>query len=271
MSHFFVVHSAVTLYMALLFDDVVFGPVQSRRFGRSLGINLLPLTNKVCNFNCVYCECGWTELKSQTITYFPYDIVCAKIKTAFQDLSRKSVPIDCITFAGNGEPTMHPRFNEIIDAVIEYRNTHLPGRQIVVLSNAALAGNAKVFSALQKADLRVLKLDAGSDAMFQLINKPLSGKSLDWHISKLKTFKGRLIIQSIFLKGKHNGETIDNTEEKEIELWLKALMEIHPESVMIYTLDRPAPEPGLEKVQPAILHMICKRVEAIGIPCKAYL
>lgn len=257
--------------MTLLFDDIVFGPIQSRRFGRSLGINLLPLTNKVCNFNCVYCECGWTNLKSQSVVYFPYEVICAKLKEAFYDLAQKSLPIDCITFAGNGEPTMHPRFNEIIDKTIEYRNRYLPGKPIVVLSNAALAGNKKVFDALQKADLRVLKLDAGSDAMFQKIDKPLSGKSLDWHISKLKAFKGQLIIQSMFLRGKHNGESIDNTEEKELELWLSAIKEIHPESVMIYTLDRPAPEPELEKVQPAILDMICKRVEKEGIPCKAYL
>jgi wyosine [tRNA(Phe)-imidazoG37] synthetase (radical SAM superfamily) len=257
--------------MALLFDDVVFGPVQSRRFGHSLGINLLPLSNKVCNFNCVYCECGWTDLKSQTVLYFPYEVICAKIKHSFQELARKSIPIDCITFAGNGEPTMHPRFNDIIDAVIAYRNEYLPGRKIVVLSNAALAGNPKVFDALQKADLRVLKLDAGSDAMFQRIDKPLSGKSIAWHITKLKAFKGRLIIQTIFLKGRHNGESIDNTEEKELELWIKAIKDIHPESVMIYTLDRPAPEPELEKVQPAILDMICKRVEKEGILCKVYL
>jgi len=257
--------------MALLFEDVVFGPVNSRRFGRSLGINLLPLSNKVCNFNCVYCECGWTDLKSIKFSYFPFEIICAKIQQAFKELSLKAEVPDCITFAGNGEPTMHPQFGEIMDRVIEYRNQYLSGCKIVVLSNAALAGNQKVFDALQKADLRVLKLDAGSDAMFQKIDKPLSGKSLNWHISKLKAFKGRLIIQSMFLKGKHNGESIDNTEEKELELWLSAIKEIHPESVMIYTLDRPAPEPELEKVQPALLDMICKRVEKEGIPCKAYL
>ncbi|MCU0359200.1 MAG: radical SAM protein [Bacteroidia bacterium] len=257
--------------MALLFDGVVFGPIESRRFGHSLGINLLPLTNKVCNFNCVYCECGWTELKTQRVLYFHYEIVCAKIKSAFQELAQKSIPVDCITFAGNGEPSMHPQFNAIIDKVIDYRNTYLPGRKIVVLSNAALAGNPKVVEALQKADLRVLKLDAGSDAMFQKIDQPLSGKSIDWQISKLKAFKGRLIIQTIFLKGWHNGERIDNTEEQELELWIKTLKEIQPESVMIYTLDRPAPEPLLEKVQPAILDMICMRVEKEGIPCKVYL
>lgn len=257
--------------MALLFEDIVFGPVNSRRFGHSLGINLLPLSNKVCNFNCVYCECGYTNLKSQSIRYFPYEVICAKINAAFQDLAIKAVPIDCITFAGNGEPTMHPNFNDIIDKVIEYRDIFLPGKPIVVLSNAALAGNPKVFNALQKADLRVLKLDAGSESMFKKIDQPLSGKSLEWHISKLKTFKGRLIIQTIFLKGKIQGENFDNTEEQELELWLKALQEIKPESVMIYTLDRPAPEPGLEKVQPAILDMICKRVETEGIPCKVYV
>src|SRR5688572_13441034 len=108
--------------MALLFDNVVFGPVQSRRFGHSLGINLLPLSNKVCNFNCIYCECGWTELKAKTVEYFPYEVVVSKLLSSFKAIGLESTPIDCITFAGNGEPTMHPRFAEIMDKVIEYRD-----------------------------------------------------------------------------------------------------------------------------------------------------
>lgn len=257
--------------MALLFEDVVFGPVNSRRFGRSLGINLLPLSNKVCNFNCVYCECGWTDLKSTKFSYFPFDIICAKIQQAFNNLSLKAEIPDCITFAGNGEPTMHPQFGEIMDRVIELRDHYLSGCKIVVLSNAALAGNQKVFDALQKADLRVLKLDAGSNAMFQLIDKPLSGKDLAWHISKLRAFNGQLIVQTIFLKGWHNGQFIDNTTEEELNLWIQALKEIQPESVMLYTLDRPAPEPLLEKIQPALLNMICEQVNREGIPCHVYL
>jgi wyosine [tRNA(Phe)-imidazoG37] synthetase (radical SAM superfamily) len=166
--------------MAILFDNIVFGPLNSRRFGVSLGINLLPLKNKVCNFNCIYCECGWTDLKSFDINYFDSKEVIAAIEKRFKQLANDNTHIDSITFAGNGEPTMHPQFVTIIDATIELRNLYLPGIKITVLSNATLLGNRSVFDSLKKVDLKVMKLDAGTTDMLIKIDKPLSSKKIDW-------------------------------------------------------------------------------------------
>lgn len=256
--------------MSILFNQIVFGPIQSRRFGTSLGINLLPLKNKICNFNCIYCECGWTDLKAANDKFFSMEEIIEAIENKFKALSQNKTAIDCITFAGNGEPTMHPDFSEIVDYVLELRDRYFPGKKVVVLSNSALLGNWKVFEALQKVDLRILKLDAGTEELFLKINKPLSSKKIDWYIEKLKEFHGDLIIQTIFLKGNYQNEYIDNTQEKEVEAWLKAIKDIKPKSVMIYTIDRETPAENLEKISEVELNAIAEKVKAIGIDAKVY-
>lgn len=256
--------------MSILFDQIVFGPINSRRFGVSLGINLLPLSSKICNFNCIYCECGWTDLKSVDEKFYSQKKILEAIESSFQKLYEEKQEIDCITFAGNGEPTMHPDFLEIIEGVILLRNHYFPTKQIVVLSNSALLGNKKVFDALKKVDLRILKLDAGTEYLFQKINKPLNSKKIGWYIDKLKEFKGDLVIQTIFLKGELDGEYINNTKPNEVNAWLKAVQEIQPRSVMIYTIDRETPVKNLKKIAEAELNKIAEKVRSLGIEANVY-
>lgn len=256
--------------MSILFNDIVFGPIKSRRFGNSLGINLLPINNKVCNFNCIYCECGWTDLKGTKVNYFPKDTIINAIEKRFKELKESGELIDSITFAGNGEPTMHPDFDIIIDAVILLRNSYLPDVKITVLSNSALLGNKKVFDALLKIDKRVLKLDAGNTNMLNLIDMPLANRDINWYIEKLKLFNGNVIIQTIFLKGNHDGIYIDNTTDKEVRDWIVALKEIKPKEVMIYTIDRETPATGLEKIDKEKLNEICLTLNKEGISANVY-
>lgn len=253
--------------MSILFHDIVFGPIKSRRFGESLGINLLPLDNKVCNFNCIYCECGWTDLKQTKVVYFPFKKIIQAIEKRFIVLSISKQKIDSITFAGNGEPTMNPDFLEIIKVTVELRNKYLPTVKITVLSNAALLR----MEALKLVDNRIMKLDAGSNQLFNEINMPLSHKDIQWYIQKLKMFNGNVSIQTIFLKGYYNGKYIDNTTSEELNLWLKALTEINPKEVMIYTIDRETPADKLEKISTKTLNSICDLVIANGISANVYV
>jgi len=257
--------------MSILFSDIVFGPIKSRRFGTSLGINLLPLDNKVCNFNCIYCECGWTNLKQNKINYFPYKTIVDAIELRLKEIHTNNTNIDSITFAGNGEPTMHPDFYNIIKTTIALRDKYLPNVSITVLSNSALLGNKKVFNALLLVDKRVMKLDAGSTDLLNKIDLPLSNRDINWYIEKLKLFNGDVIIQTIFLKGSHNNTYIDNTTPNELDLWLKALKDIKPKEVMIYTIDRETPAENLEKIPFEKLSEINDMVNKNGITSKVYI
>ncbi len=256
--------------MSVLYNNIVFGPIVSRRFGVSLGINLLPLKNKVCNFNCIYCECGWTDLKSFKVEYFDANKIITTIEQRFEELAENKIHIDSITFAGNGEPTMHPDFSEIIDEVVRLRNKLLPGIKITVLSNSTLLGVQSIRESLQKVDAKVMKLDAGTTDMLIKVDKPMSSKNIDWYIQKLTELKGEVIIQTIFLKGYHDGEYIDNTTPEELSAWINALKKIKPKSVMIYTIDRDTPAKDLKKIPVDKLNSICNMVLENGIDAKVY-
>lgn len=250
----------------ILFSDIVFGPIHSRRMGASLGINLLPFDGKLCNFDCIYCECGFNE-NFRTRTKLP---TRENVKDALKDklisLNEEDAPLDVITFAGNGEPTMHPAFAGIIDDTIELRNQYSPKAKISVLSNGISAGRESVFQALQKIESPVLKLDSAFDETVQLIDRPHSPTySVANQVKLYKRFNGNFILQTMFLKGSFEGKIVDNTTEKEISAWLKIVEELKPREVMIYTIDRETPAKELEKASLDVLEKIATEVEKLGI------
>ncbi len=249
-----------------LFDSIIFGPITSRRLGLSLGINLLPTDSKLCNFDCIYCECGWTDLKSAPkVEFHKRDEVKKQLEIILKQLLSEEKKLNSITFAGNGEPTIHPDFNLIIDDVIKLRDHYFPECKISVLSNSLMLSNSKVTEALKKVDNRILKLDAGTEETFQLINQPLNKRTLKWIVEQLIKFNGDLTIQTLFLKGNYKNKNIDNTTDFEIESWLSNLKKIKPKSVMIYSLDRATPAKDLQKIDNATLNSIAKKVNEIGI------
>lgn len=254
-----------------LFNDIVFGPVKSRRFGVSLGVNLLPENMKFCSFNCIYCECGLTspDQEKRSRLYSTEQITDALHKR-FDELKNEGLKPDNITFAGNGEPTLHPGFAEIIDRTIELRREYFPMARITVLSNATRLHIASVKEALLKVDNNVLKLDAGSENMYRLINRPASPLKLSEIVNQLVAFKGKLVIQTLFIKGIVNGQRIDNTTEEELVLWLGHLKRIQPSLVMLYSVSRETPEQGIEKVNNEQMHSIAQRVELLGIPWEVF-
>jgi wyosine [tRNA(Phe)-imidazoG37] synthetase (radical SAM superfamily) len=250
-----------------LFNEIIFGPVKSRRLGVSLGINLLPTKRKVCNFNCIYCECGWTNDSGEILSQLPsrkevYEALDNKLATMKEQYQHP----DVITFAGNGEPTLHPEFSGIISDSIVLRNKYFPDARIAVLSNATTIRNPDVRDALLKVDQNILKLDSACDNTIKRHNQPHRRIIADELINDLKVFNGKLIIQTLFLKGRFKDSVIDNTTSEEIGEWLKALEAIRPAEVMIYTISRDTPEGSqLEKVPIKELRAIAKMVNEIGI------
>lgn len=252
-----------------LFDDLIFGPVYSRRLGISLGINLLPTDSKYCNFNCIYCECGWTENGTKLVLP-KRETLKKQLEEKLKELHGTENQPQSITFAGNGEPTTHPDFAGIIDDTIELRNQFAPGSIISVLSNASMLHKKSVSDALKKIDKNIQKLDAGTESTFQEINQPLGGLTLEKTVKKLLDFKGNLVIQTLFVRGEYKGKMIDNTTETEIAEWSKIIEKIKPQSVMIYPIDRKTPAAGLEKISFVELLAIAKKVEALGIVVEVF-
>jgi wyosine [tRNA(Phe)-imidazoG37] synthetase (radical SAM superfamily) len=257
--------------MSFLFHDIVFGPVKSRRLGVSLGINLLPVEAKYCTFNCIYCECGWTHEKIQGDRKLPArELVRKKLEEKLKSMKETGMRPDAITFAGNGEPTIHPEFPEIFEDAIHLKDKYFPEAKVSVLSNASTLDKPGIFQALKKSGNSILKLDAGTEKMFRLINNPRSGITLHSIVEKLKELNGELIIQTLFLRGILDGKKIDNTAEPEISRWLEHIRDINPKYVMIYPIDRETPLDSIEKISFRELGRIADRVEKLGIKAQVY-
>lgn len=251
-----------------LFDSIVFGPVRSRRLGVSLGINLLPVNSKVCTFNCIYCECGWTMVKESGKTKLPSrQEVFAALKEKLTAMAEKNEAPDVITFAGNGEPTMHPDFENIIADTISLRDAFFPKARISVLSNSTNLHKESVRRALQNVEMNILKLDSAIPSTAKILNQHSGAFTIEKTIDLLKLFNGRFILQTLFVRGTFNGIPVDNTTPEELAAWLDAINELKPQSVMVYTIARDTPlGNALHKVPAAELKEIASMVESLGIP-----
>jgi wyosine [tRNA(Phe)-imidazoG37] synthetase (radical SAM superfamily) len=247
-----------------LFDQTIFGPVISRRLGISLGINLLPNDSKLCSFDCIYCECGWNPEKGSIKAVLPSrKEVESRLRKKLEVMRSEGNLPDVITFAGNGEPTLHPDFAGIIDDTMQIKNELCPEARIAVLSNSTMLHKPKVVEALKKVDDNILKLDSGITETIFILDQPVGRFDLQKVVNNLKLFDGKLIIQTMFIRGSFNGTTIDNTTEPELEAWIALLLQIRPKSVMIYTIARDTPANDLRKVSTEELETIAVRVRNV--------
>lgn len=265
----------------VIYPSPIFGPIHSRRLGVSLGVNLMPADGKVCTFDCVYCECGFNKDFKPHAKRPTREEVREALGKVLQQRHEAGEPLDVITFAGNGEPTAHPDFPGIIDDTIAARNKYFPEAKVSVLSNATLIHSSEIRMALMKVDNNILKLDTVDPDYIKMIDRPLlPSYDVDRIIASLKLFRGHVIIQTMFMKGTlvearpHNQPSssyidVDNTDNLYVLPWLRALKEIEPQQVMIYTIDRETPDSGLRKAEPEVLDEIKERVEMLGIPCSA--
>lgn len=224
-------------------EELIFGPIYSRRLGASLGINLLPSKGKLCNFDCIYCECGWNkdgrgDRRLPTALELK-EALESKLKVCLE----QGVNIDSITFSGDGEPTLNPEFPEIIDITLELRKLYYPETKVSVLSNATKLGRPSVFEALRKVDNPILKLDAPTDEAARIINVPAGDYSVAEIVKDLMRFNGDFILQTMFLKS----PGFDSSEPEILEAWMSIVRKLRPREIMVYTIDRETPMDSLEK------------------------
>ena len=240
-------------------SGIIYGPVPSRRLGQSLGINLLPTDHKLCSFNCLYCQYGWTK----NVTFSPGDelknlpsveAVEAALETALTALGRERKTIDCITICGNGEPTLYPALAEAIVATKTLRDRYQPQARVAILSNSSTVGNPAIRAALDLLDLKIMKFDAGSEAMFRQLNHPAAPVYMGEIIAGLKQLKD-CYLQSCFVQGR-----VTNADPDSVAMWIEKIREIHPLAVHIYSLDREPADKRIECVSLATMQWIANEV-----------
>ena len=249
----------------IIYPSPIFGPVQSRRLGISLGINLLPADGKVCSFDCIYCECGFNEDHRPQLPLPTREEVAAALERKLQQMQEDGQMPDVLTFAGNGEPTCHPHFAEIIDDTIRLRDQYCPQAKVSVLSNSTMIHRQAVHDALMRVDNNILKLDTVDIDFIRIVDHPNGTYDVNAIIERMKAFNGHIIIQTMFLKG----PGIDNTTDHYVAPWLEAVKAINPQQVMIYTIDRETPDQSLRKATHEELDAIRDRDIAAGISCTA--
>jgi wyosine [tRNA(Phe)-imidazoG37] synthetase (radical SAM superfamily) len=243
-------------------QDIIYGPVQSRRLGSSLGINLLPTGMKVCTFNCVYCQYGWTDYALLKNAPFPsVDDVLHAVEEALQALPESP---SYITFSGNGEPTLHPQFPEIVEGVKDLRDRLAPSAKTAILSNSSRVSNKTVCEALEQLDVRIMKLDAGRVKTFETYNQPFQGIFLDDIIDSLSCLD-HVTVQALFTGGK-----LGNFRTKHLSEWIEKLKRIKPVDVHVYTLDRDCPSDAITKLTWGDLQQIQSKGNMHGIPISIF-
>lgn len=248
----------------IIYPSPIFGPVHSRRLGVSLGINLLPADGKVCSFDCIYCECGFNADHRPQQKMPTRAAVRQALEARLQDMLANGPHPDVLTFAGNGEPTLHPDFPAIIDDTLLLRDRYFPQAKVSVLSNATMIGRPAVREALMRVDNNILKLDTVDSLYINKVDRPTGHYDVNQTIADMKLFNGQLIIQTIFFEG----PDVSNTSDVYVSPWLEAVKQIAPRQVMIYTIDRETPDRSLCKTAPQVLDAIAARVEAQGISCQ---
>lgn len=250
----------------VLFTSTIFGPIHSRRLGTSLGVNLMPADGKVCSFDCLYCEAGFNAQGHGTKGLPPRAEVARLLEEKLATMQSEGMQLDVITFSGNGEPTLHPDFDGVVDDVLRLRDEYYPQAKVSVLSNATRLHVAQVVEGLRKVDNNILKLDSAIDATVRVIDRPVAkGYSVADVVNGMKQFDGQCIVQTMMLRGEYDGVSIDNTTDEEVDALLKAYQEIAPREVMLYSIDRKTPAENLVKVGRDELERIADRFRSGGI------
>lgn len=256
----------------MLFEEIVYGPIRSRRLGISLGMNVMPQHSKLCSFDCVYCECGFNTPAIRPVIPNREEIKLA-LEQKLKALQQEGVTPDVITFSGNGEPTLHPEFEGIISDTCELRDRYCTSAKVSVLSNSTQLHRPEVVRALKMADNRILKLDSAIDRTMRLIDQPVNPELTVARIKELLSqFDGHFTLQTCFLKGEvlqPNPDrqeqyllgTIDNTTNEELQAWNEAVDDLKPEIIMIYVIDRKTPVETLSKIAP-------EKMQAIAAPLR---
>lgn len=223
--------------------EIIYGPVASRRLGRSLGVNVLPSGRNTCTFDCLYCQYGRFRAieveEAAEGARFDFPAVDEILGALEQALRTLDPPTSYITFSGNGEATLHAGFSELVEGVRELRDRLSPASKTAILSNSTTVNDPGVRRTLALLDVRIMKLDAGTEEMFAHYNRPPFSVTLNETVDGLAALED-VTIQSLFTKGPDG-----NSDPEHVSAWLEQVKTIAPVFVQVYTLDRASPTKSL--------------------------
>ncbi|MDH5185455.1 MAG: radical SAM protein [candidate division WOR-3 bacterium] len=246
---------------------IIYGPIKSKRLGRSLGINLLPCDKKVCSFDCIYCHYGKTEIK----TIKPDNIKFPSVSAVLNDVEkalRSDIGFEYLTFSGNGEPMLHPQFSELASEIKRLKEKYRPSVSLTLLSNSSLAGYDNITNKIVSIEFPIFKLDCGNESTFKAINRPVNELKLSEIISGLKQLakKFKITIQTVFING-----TLTNLNQAAFEPWLAAIKMIKPAAIQIYSTDRPVADEKVKMVNNNRLNELTQTIgQKTGVLTQAY-
>jgi wyosine [tRNA(Phe)-imidazoG37] synthetase (radical SAM superfamily) len=246
--------------------DILYGPVDSRRYGKSLGINLMPKEKKLCSFNCVYCHYGTTKRCTMNIEQFSDELPdIDKVVKKLEKKLQTDIELDLITFSGNGEPTLYPDFSDLVEEVVELRGKYHPDARIALLSNSSGLVYEDVIESLDMIDLPVLKLDVGNEDAFRSVNRPARSVKFEEIFEKLFSLDG-IYLQTVFVDGEPS-----NISRGDLKDYIESVGRIKPQEIHLYSIDRPVPNTRISLVPPEKLKSIASRIkEETGIVARAF-
>jgi len=191
--------------------------------------------------------------------------VIKSLEAKLAEMKSNNLFPDSITFAGNGEPCLHPDFSKIISSTINLRNQYCHDTIISVLSNSTMIFDDEVFKALKKVDRNILKIDSVTDKSLRVINQIPEDFKMSQLINKMIEFNGDLIIQTMFIRGVYKGEKFDNTTESELKKLIQAYKKINPKEIMIYSVSRNTPVEEIEIINADELNKIANLIKAYNL------
>ena len=253
----------------MLHSGIIYGPINSRRFGLSLGINLISPNSKVCSYNCIYCECGLNN-DSYKISFVSEEDLINTLKENLNLLKNKNIQIDAITYSGNGEPTLHPDFFSITKKVKKIKDKFFPNTKTVLLTNGTQVFKKEIKESITYIDIPVFKIDSANIQTAKKINQFSNYFDYNAYLSELMKLKNKIYIQTILIKGIINNEHINNTTKEEIDALISVYLKISPIKIYLYTLDRKPPFQTLIKIPSEELLKISNYISSFGLNVAAY-
>jgi wyosine [tRNA(Phe)-imidazoG37] synthetase (radical SAM superfamily) len=241
--------------------ETIYGPVPSRRYGVTLGINLMPLGEKRCSLRCTYCQIGPERDPKRAVIFADLERLRREVTLA---VTTAQVPIDAWVLSGNGESTLHPQFAQVVELLRLLREQLAPKTPLVLLTAGTELVRPEVLQACRALDEVAVKLDAGTQALYERLDMPWQPTPVAT-VPRAASQLQNAIAQTLLVQG-----SVDNTTDAEVAAWLDLLDLMQPQRVDLYTLARPPIEKALRPATAAVMAQVAEKARQRGFVVRVF-